>query len=93
MIRIDITDFDFEHDLFSLVRSFYPGVQTTVEKIPRLPEYPPYAIIHLGEEETGGEEDFLSVFFPDVPDYFPEGKESEEAFSAMSGEERLALKS
>lgn len=68
MIRVEITDYNFEHDLYALVRSFYPGAETKVEQIPHLREYPPYAVIHLGAEETKGEEDFLSVFFPDAED-------------------------
>jgi len=34
MIRIQITEYDYRHDLYALVREFYPGTEVTTEILP-----------------------------------------------------------
>lgn len=82
MIRVEITELNFEQDLYSLVRSFYPGVETRVEIIPRYEEYPLYVKIILGEHAHESEEgDFLTVWLPKADNLIERGTD------------RLALKS
>ena len=53
MIKILITEYNFEHDLYALVREFYPGEETEAE-ITELPEgaQPSVKILFDGEDEV-----------------------------------------